>query len=183
MIDSISSLVSALRKMTPLPMLALGICSSLIVFMPNEMAARLGVSEFRVEYRGWLGATVLVAWSYLFAFGLDAFWSWLSRTRNQKKSRLAREDFLRKLTAEEKAYLLPYVVHGVATQNFAVEDGVAGALVRKGILYSAASVFSVLEGRPYGIQPWALEFLQATPSLLNGAGPPPAPPHKRLGGW
>ncbi len=55
------------------------------------------------------------------------------------------------------------------TLCFHIEDGVAGGLVAKHILYRSSSIGGRLTGFAHNIQPWAREYLTDNPHLLGAA--------------
>ena len=81
----------------------------------------------------------------------------------------ADQQMLQRLTADEKAYLAPFIKKGKAMQRFNMEDGIAGSLNARGIIFCGAKVFDHVTGAEYALSPWAREYLSANPSLLNGA--------------
>ena len=168
-------MVDSFRKLAPVPLLAIALATGAILFVSEAVAERLGVLEFRVAYRGYIGTAFLIAWAYLLAHLI-----WWSRARilesmASRRARRVRRKYLHDLSPQERGYLLPYVEDKINTQNFAIEDGVIGGLARKGIVYRGSNVFHVLEGAPWNIQPWALEYLRRHPELLEGAAGPSQP--------
>ncbi|MGY6217836.1 super-infection exclusion protein B [Methylolobus aquaticus] len=79
---------------------------------------------------------------------------------------------LHALTSEEKGYLAPYVFGKVNTQYFRVDDGIAGGLTAKLMIYRSSNAFNMIKDVPYNIQPWAKEYLIKNPELLDGAVEP-----------
>ena len=162
----LGQIIGNIAKIAAAPLLAVGIATGIVLFVPDSVALTLGVDAFRSEHRGFIGGAFIFSWSYLAAqllwwfrkLGVDA-WS-------RRKGRLAREKQLHSLTLEEQGYLGPYVRDGVNTCNFPVEDGVIGGLLAKAIVYRSSNVFDVLEGVPYNIQPWAKAYLLEHPDLL-----------------
>jgi hypothetical protein len=165
----IGQFIAAIAKVAPAPLLALGIATGVVLFVPDSLATRLGIDAFRSANRGPIGATFIFSWSYLAAHLL---W-WLKKFAvngwTRRRARLVRQGYLHSLTPEEQGYLAPYVHENVNTQHFAMEDGVAGGLVGKGILYRSSSVIDMLEGVPYNMQPWARGYLAEHPNLLMHA--------------
>lgn len=82
------------------------------------------------------------------------------------------KDSLQRLSAEEKAYLRGYILDNTKTQYFEVTDGVVQGLVAAKILYRSASITgryskSYIPMIAYNIQPWAWEYLNKHPELLD----------------
>lgn len=95
-----------------------------------------------------------------------------SKAWKSRKSRLVREQRLRELTPDEKAYLATYVLEHANTCYFEPKDGIAGGLSAKNMIYRSSGVFNMMQGVPHNIQPWAKDYLSAQPELLAGASPP-----------
>lgn len=168
MTEQVGKLFGSVAKWAPAPTLGIAIACTLVIFLPSDMAQRLGVAEFRTERRGFLGWSCLLAWSYLLA---ALIWHGKDYARDkidEHQLRKLRQRSLHELTAEEKGYLSEFM-RGCNTIHCEPEDGIAGGLVGKNIIYSPAPVFDILEGVPYNIQPWAKRYLQIHPELRKGA--------------
>jgi hypothetical protein len=74
---------------------------------------------------------------------------------------------LHNLTPEEKYYLLPYIRDKKNTLYRLVVDGVMSGLTHKNITYLSIKPVSA-EGA-YNLNPWAREYLEKQPHLLDGA--------------
>jgi hypothetical protein len=109
----------------------------------------------------------------------------VQRSEEKRKAEVAklkleqRKKSLHELTADEKAYLIPYVLENQNTQYFLLEDGIAGGLQAKTIIYRASNLGSLVGGWAFNIQPWARDYLKEHPELLQGANPNPPSPR----GW
>ncbi len=149
-------------------MLGVAIASSLMIFLPDEVALRLGLAEFRVEYRGALGGVWVLAWSYLLAIFIWYVGGAVrSRIVTYRSLRILRQ-YLNELTPEEKGYLWEFMA-GENTIYYNVDDGIAGGLDRKQIIFRSSNMFSPLTGCPYNLQPWARRYITKHPHVLKGA--------------
>lgn len=83
----------------------------------------------------------------------------------QQKKR--REEFLHKLTREEKEFLAPYVFQDRTSQYTNVMGGIYQSLFKKQIVDPPASV-GYMTYRDVLIQEWAKDYLIAHPELLKG---------------
>jgi len=160
---------STLAKLAPAPLLACGLATSILIFSSEPLAQTLGVDGFRADHRSELGGAFILSWSYLAAHLIWWFKKLATNSWRTYRDRSTRKKQLHDLTHEEKGYLAPYVIDGVNTQYFAMEDGVAGGLAAKNIIYRSSSVFNMLDGIPYNIQPWAKDYLLTRIELLQGA--------------
>jgi hypothetical protein len=185
-LESIGAIFSAVKQTSPVIFLGIAIATAVALFGGESVAASLGISELRNQYRLQLGVAFLLASSLLAAQGLGALGRFLvSLAGARRKRQQAREAIDRRrktlqlLTPDEKAYLAPFILRGENTQYFQIEDGVAAGLVAKEILYRPSSVGDILNGFAHNVQPWAREYPGEHPELLAGANPSPQGPPTR----
>ncbi|MCP1496189.1 hypothetical protein J2Y86_000896 [Pseudomonas migulae] len=168
----LGSVVSAVLKNAPGPMLAIGIASGLVLFSPDTLIESLGMAAIRVEHKAEIGGAFLLSIAYLSATTMLWLKDVIAKGWKTRSARLVREQRLRELTPAEKSYLAPYVLEHENTRYFEPEDGIAGGLSAKNMLYRSSNVFNMLQGVPFNIQPWCRDYLTAHPELLEGAAPP-----------
>lgn len=183
MLETITGLVSALRQTSPVIFLGLCIASGIIIFIGDQYASMLGLSTFREHYREYIGATFVISLSIVIAqviWGsgkhITSIFKDYWESKRTKKLIAMRKKQLHKLTPDEKAYLEPYIFNEENTQYFLIEDGIAGGLIGKGIIYRSSNIGSMLDGWAHNIHPWAREYLNEHPELLEGANPNPRRP-------
>lgn len=164
--DWLGQFISAIAKIAPAPLLAVGIATGAVLFVPDSLAATLGIESFRLEYRSSIGAAFIFSWSYLTAHLLLWVRTLCTASWTRRKNRLLLEEKLHFLTPEEQGYVAPYVLKNVNTQHFPVDDGVIGGLLAKGIVYRSSNMFDLIGGVPYNMQTWAKKYLADHPELL-----------------
>ncbi|CAJ1762150.1 hypothetical protein PEKONANI_00066 [Aeromonas jandaei] len=152
----------------------------LILFLPEEHSKILAVDGFRNEYKVFLGPAFLITLSFcaarLFHFLMQGY-----RQRQTIKNRHA---ILHNLTPEEKGYLIPYIARKQNTIYVGMDDGIMAGLRAQGITYLAASMGDMHNGFAFNLQPWAREYLDKHPNLLDGyAGVPMTPRQKLHSRW
>lgn len=113
--------------------------------------------------------------TYLLAHLGSLCWRRAREEIGRRRIRRIREKHLRELTPEERGYQLPYIHDRTSTQTFDIDDGVAGGLQGKEILYRSSNMFDVHRGVPYNLQPWARTYLTQHPELLADATLPTMP--------
>lgn len=177
--DWLGSVVSAVLKNAPGPLLAIGIASSIVLFSPQPLIESIGMTTFREEHRAEIGGALLLSLAYLSSAAILWLKEIVAKACKSRKSCLVREQHLRELTPLEKSYLAPYVLEHENTRYFEPEDGIAGGLSAKNMLYRSSNVFNMLQGVPHNIQPWCKDYLTAHPELLEGAAPPPQTGRRR----
>lgn len=175
MLEKISEFLSAINRVPVLLLVALGAADAFILFIPEPLAAILAVDEFRKTYRIYLGPGLVVVGAWLLARLLATVATPLKQRRNLRNL----QNSLATLTAQEKGYLAEFMETGRTTILVPLEDGIIGSLVARKIAYRASNVFDVVEGVPYSLQPWARQYLQANPHVLEGAAGRPLSPRER----
>jgi len=158
--------LNAFRKLTPVPLLAVGFAATVILFSPDPLAGILGIDQFRNSYRFWIGMAFVVSWCYLAAhsiwWGIGKFNAWNQKRRNKR----IREKALQELTPQEKKCLRRYIHDNKNTCCFDCTNGVVGGLQAKGILFRSSSLVEI-NRIPYNLQGWARKHLREHPQLLE----------------
>lgn len=178
MLAKASELLNAINRIPTLLLVALGASAAFILFIPESLAATLALDEFRRTHRIYLGPGLVVVGAWLVTRLLAMAAAPLKQRRNLRQL----QNSLATLTAEEKGYIAEFVETGRATVLVPMEDGIMGSLMSRRIVYRSSNVFDVVEGVPYSLQPWARQYLEANPHVLDGAeGRPLSPREKRRG--
>jgi hypothetical protein len=105
------------------------------------------------------------------------FWARKIKTESNTKKKY---DYLKQLTPEEKGYLIPYIEEQQNTINVGMDDGIMAGLCAKGITYRAANIGDLLNGFAFNLQPWARDYLNSKPELLNDYSGEPMTPREKL---
>jgi hypothetical protein len=176
MMDKLTGFADYFKKIPAAFLVAIVCVLALILFIPDEIAKTLAVDEFRKNYRVFLGPAFLLAISFsvarLFMFILGGHY--------QRKALKAKQQNLHKLTPEEKGYLVPFIEGQQNSVYVGMDDGIMAGLRAKGITYLAANMGSVLDGFAFNLQPWAREYLEKNPGLLNDYVGQPKTPQQKL---
>ena len=185
MIETVTGVLSAIKGATPVVLLGIAIATGVGLFAGDRFMSTVGLFELRGQYRPYIGGTFLLASSLLVAQGVAGAWrmieSQIDRRRKKRRDEqaLARLNAsLRSLTPDEKAFLAPFILGAENSLYFRIEDGIAGGLVAKNILFRPSNIGSPLGVFAHNIQPWARDYLTEHPELLEGAtlvpndGPP-----------
>jgi hypothetical protein len=185
MFESVAGLLTALRQTSPAIFLGIAIASGTIIFSSEDLALRLGVEDFRKQFRGYIGGTFIAAVSVLGSFLLFRTYKLVQDTARdyRKAAREYREkarriEQLHNLTLDEKACLEPYILLEETTLYFKLGDGLTQQPLGKKIVFQASEVGSMLSGFAYNMQPWAKDYLAEHQELLEGANPNPRGPPK-----
>lgn len=176
-----TSLTEYLQKIPAAFLVAILSVLALILFLPFDYAKTLSVDGFRDEYRVYLGPAFLLILSFCIARIYSHF---MSAHRNRRIIK-ARRKLLHKLTPEERGYLIPFIVNQRNSVYVGLDDGVMSGLLNKNITYLPSRQGDILNGFAFNLQPWAREYLEENPGLLNEyAGRPLTPREKdQLSRW
>lgn len=164
MMEKLVGFADYFRKIPAAFLVAIVSVLGLILFLPEEYAKTLAVDGFRNEYRVFLGPAFLLTLSFcaarVFRFFILGY--------RQKQALKRRQETLHTLTPEEKGYLIPYIEGMKNTVNVGMDDGVMAGLRSKYIIYLATNMGDLLNGFAFNLQPWAREYLEKNPHLLDG---------------
>jgi hypothetical protein len=173
MFEALTGFLSAAKGVTPVILAGIALATGIGLFADDQFITKLGLVDLRTQYRSQLGIVFISASSLLAAQA--GAWIWqlsvgkIQRARRGRRELASLQDSLRFLTPEEQAYLVPFI-HGQSnTLYFRIEDGIAGGLVAKRILYRSSNIGHRLTGFAHNIQPWAKEYLDQHPDLLENA--------------
>jgi hypothetical protein len=148
--------------------LALLICCIVMLFLPTEWLRRLSLIDFATKYRPWIAVGALGSSAMLLSDLFEGSRKWLFDRYQSWRSHRASVDYLRNLTAIEKAALRAYIAGDTETRYFPMGDGVSSGLVAKGLIYRSSSVGHVISGFAHNIQPWVRHYLLKNPGVLEG---------------
>jgi len=146
--------------------LAAFIASAALLFFPESLVSALGLDEIRHTYRTYAGV-ILITSASLLAVNIISFFvrlmlkPWRDRQFNRAVYRT-----LSDLTQAEKDFLREFIFGHANTVSAPVNDGVAGGLQAKQIIYRSSNISYGLEW-PYNLQPIPRKLLNAHPELLD----------------
>jgi hypothetical protein len=176
MLETVNKVLENLKSVPTELLIVFALALGTILFVPADVAAILAIDGFRDSFRHFLGPAFILVACWLAARFLMTLFKPIQQWRLQRR----RVQQLHALTSDEKGYLSPFIEDGRNTIQAPMEDGVAGGLLVKAIIYRASNVFDVVEGVPYNLQPWAREYLSKHPYLLEGAAGGPQTPRERF---
>lgn len=178
--DAIARIADFLRKIPAEFLVALLTVVALILFLPEKQAEVLAIDDFRENFYTYLGPGFLLILSFCVARGI----SYGRDKWKMKQRREIRQAYLHNLTPEGKGFLLPYIRDQATSVYVGPEDGTMASLRSKEITYMAFSIEDSLTGFAFNLQPWAREYLEQNPHLLDGfSGCPLTPREKLRSGW
>ena len=172
--DWITKIVESL-KLKPRYVLMAAVFSGAILFLPEKILSGIGVLTLQKDYRAWFGLGFLLSLCILVVH-LAAHTKDFIRSRVQLR---AMRRCLHGLTEEEKDVLRYYIGGKTITQKLHPMNGVVAQLEAREVIGRSTSMGSIIEGWAYNIQPWAWDYLNKHPHLLDRkdglSGPQEAP--------
>jgi hypothetical protein len=145
---------------------ALCIVSGILIFSAENTLDQFGLKGLVLEYRQYLGVAFLLAfaltlvnclasiWRFIYPWIAEAYWIRAGRKR------------LQNLTPTEKQILSYYIQNQIRSQNLRIQDGTVNALEKERIIIRGSTLGS-MQGFDYIMQPWAWEYLNKHPELLD----------------
>ncbi len=152
------------------PLLGLLVFTGFFIFLPPEALEKLGLIGLKNKYSTYFGLAFVFSITFLFAATLNAFWKvFLGRWLKEKAAVYFYKKEAYDLTNDEKEILNLFIKGKTRTKNLSIKNGVVLGLekrmfiIRIGQLSTDATSWSF----PFSMQPWAWEYLNKNPHLLN----------------
>lgn len=174
--EKFTAIAEYFRKVPAAFLVAVLTVLGLVLFLPEHYAKTLAADTFRNQYRVFIGPAFLL----VSAFCAARLFTFLAGAYTQRRIRNEQRALLHKLTPEEKGYLVPYIEGQLNSVYVGMDDGVMAGLRKKGVTYLAANMGDLLNGFAFNLQPWAREYLQSNPQLLDGSAGQPMTPRQKL---
>jgi hypothetical protein len=155
----LSSLIDLLKQ-TPKIFAGLLLPGIVVIFAPDWLIEKFGITQLRKEYVGYVGVGTLITAGLLVSHAAAFGYKWILTYVGWWRA-------MSYLTSEEKRALKPYIVDDRATLGFDIGDGIANGLVAKGILYRPSSVGTRFNSFDFNMQPWARKYLKRRPRFFK----------------
>lgn len=141
------------------------IASLLITFLPDDIAEKLNLLDFRKSYQTYLTICIIVTASY-YLFSLLRYLSLfiLGKIINDKKIAI---NYMKRNMSPDEMGLLVQTFYDFKMNRFKssgqidITDGRKAPLESKKVIYLASQLGDFLNGFSYNLQPYALEYLNA----------------------
>jgi hypothetical protein len=164
-----------LNLISPRYLVPVAVTTGFLVFASDQGLQKLGLTSLKQTYEAWIGGTFLLSSVLIASHMMFGLVDWFRGFRARRNMQLAAYKRLHHLSLDEKLVLQPFLVERVLTRNLDFTHGAVATLEHEGIIAKAASTGSLIDGWPYRIQDWALNYLQANPELI-GLVAEPLPP-------
>lgn len=158
-----------LLKLKPRYFFGLSLAAALLLFSPDSLLERLGVTELLARYRGWIGMLFVASTAIWFAHGLAPLGNRVLLWAKERRAMRLRASALKNLSPQEGAILRRFIDGNTKTITLDVSSGAHAALESRQVIYRASSLSRQYYDFDYNIQPWAWEYLRKHPEALEGA--------------
>ncbi len=145
-----------------------GVCvaSGILLFSTDELLRMLGLQTLVAEYRPYVGVVFLLSLVFVL---VSASGGLIQITRpwvvDAYRIRIGKKR-LQNLNPEERQLLAYYIKNQTRSQSLDVKSGTVNALAREHIIIRGSNL-GTYYGFDYIIQPWAWEYLNKNPHLLE----------------
>lgn len=163
-------------KVGPSVWLALLCLSGIALFAPSSFLLNLHINDLVRTYTDYFGLCFVVSLCFLLSSLFFYIFEIIKSKWERRKGDAKLIQHLHELTPDEKAYIATYVLKSCTTNYYQANDGVAGGLRRKGILFLSAQIGSMHRGFAHNISTWAKRHLVDNIDLLDGASDEPRRP-------
>jgi len=157
-----------LLKLAPRYLISVALIAGVLLFFPSVWLAYIGVDNFAVANRQWLGLIFLVCASLWCVSAVASCWDWVAGKFFQRRVRQRITHKLSSLTEGEKQILRYYFAKDTRANTLKIDDGVVQGLVANRIIYRSASMGSILDGFAHNITDAAWNYICANPEVLQG---------------
>lgn len=138
-------------------------CAALLL-LPQPAMKWMGLADLGVRYRPWISLCGIFSFTVL----LVEFVAWLKNPLKAWREQRDRKGVLLSLTPPEMRIIAEYFRKQTDTQDFRADDGLAGGLVSKGLIYLSSSVGQgLIPTFAFNLQPWVRETLRKNPGILQ----------------
>lgn len=153
-------------KLPTKTLVALSIATAILLFSPVATLRTIGLDVFVGSYRPFIGALFIGALSLSAVSGLGALLTFINPWLVEAYWVRTGRKRLQRLNPEEKELLNHYIRNQTRSQRLPLQSGTVAALVHDKVIVRGSNVGNIY-GFDYIIQPWAWEYLNENPHLLQ----------------
>jgi len=168
--DTAKSLIDWI-KLSPRYLLPVCIFCGFVVFAPPRLLSIFGLTGIVSSYRPWFGLAFLLSAALVVSSAVFALYERLKERRLGKTVREYQRHRLHHLTEGEKELLRGFIHNQTRTRNLSMSDGRVGQFEMENIIFRSSSLGQYPDAFAYNIQPWAWEYLNKHPEVLQPASP------------
>lgn len=152
-------------------MFALALASGMVLFLPDNIVAKMYMVDFRNKYGFVIGLLFLISFSILVVTVFAGVYKYLSNKYSVKKFKATAKERLQKLDDYQKAIVYGLYMEDNHTDELPLHDGAVKWLEQNIIITKTTNQYAVSDLNnavfPYMLQPWVVEELQKDSELLT----------------
>lgn len=151
-------------------MFALALASGMVLFLPDNIVAKIYMVDFRNKYGFAIGVLFLISFSILAVNVFVGVYNYISNKYSVKKFKATAKERLQKLDDYQKGIVYGLYMEDNHTDELPLYDGAVNWLEQNIIITKTTNHYAVSDLNnavfPYMLQPWAFEELQKDSELL-----------------
>lgn len=154
-------------KLSNKHLFGISLMTGLLLFLNERVMNKIGLADLVDKFRGLIGILFLVSISML---TVNLIHVYVIKINNKIKNRKIKKHSINKLknlTQREKDILSIYIKDKTRTTKLSMADGVVSELQMYGIIFRLTSVSQEYVFFDYNIQPWAWDYLNKHPYLIE----------------
>lgn len=163
----LSGLLNLTREISSKIALPIFFAASIILFIPDRYAVRIGIDNLRVEYAFYFGLLLIISATALIC---NFLWSVFDLYKGYLKQELFvfhQKRNIKSFTNDEKIILRKFIKEGETEIHGSPASGVLAMLENRNIIIRASNIGIGPHGFSYIMQPWARDYLSRKPKLLE----------------
>ncbi len=152
-----------------MPLLGILVFTSLFLFLPDSVLAKLNLFEVKDNYRIVLGLSFFFSISFLFASCVHSLWKiMLGPMLRDFVSIFYHKKDAKNLTEDEKEIIRMFINGATRAATLSIQNPTVLGLERRKIIVRVGNVGATGFGFnfPFNIQPWAWEFYNKNQDIL-----------------
>ncbi len=165
--DWLISIFSFTREVSSKIALPIFITTVLILFLPDGIAATIGIDELRHTYKLWIGLFLLFSFAALVGNLAWTIGSFVKQPIGEWFFVYVNKGVFKNLLEDEKKVLRMFINDGQTTVPASINDGTINLLEHKRIIARSSTISIRFTVFPFIMNPWARSYLSRHPHLLD----------------
>jgi len=153
---------------------AVFVATTLLLFIPDSLAQKIFVKNFRLEYGSYIGIIFVITLSlitcYLLFYFIPKIWKKIIKKSDNKKIKVGQQKLINSLNKNELEIIKELIKQPDNTMELPMNRGIVQKLEYNFIISKAGSTFAVDITDPiipYFLQPWVFDFFDDKGNLIK----------------
>lgn len=161
-----TKIVDWAKLLSPRYLISIALVTGILLFAPDAFLNGFALVPFFAASKPFIALLFLFSVIAVLVQSIESAAQYSVRILEVQKKTKARNDRLRDLTEDEKQVLRPFIQSRQRARYLERSDGVVLVLSNARII-SQAGFLAIRGGGQYQIEPWAWDYLNAHPELLD----------------